>query len=387
MIKHRSQGCVLCGLLLTAILLSGCSGITKTPSAATTRQAKAAIPANAKPAPPIASIDKTKLRVTIAATGDIMLGSDYPEDRLPDNDGVAFLAGAAAELQGADVVFGNLEGVLMDGGEAEKTCQNPKACYLFRTPSRYAAHLASAGFNVMSLANNHAVDFGETGRDASMSALQAAGILHSGREGDVARWSRGDLRYALMAFSPTRGSHDLLDYEKYLPQIAALAAANDIVIISFHGGAEGGNGGERLGFGMEYAYGEKRGDVVAFAHAMIDAGADLVIGHGPHIPRAIEIYKDRAIAYSLGNFATYYGISVSDNKGYAPVLLVELDGTGKLIGGSVTSYIQVRPDGPQRDPKQRAWKMISELSLLDFPDAKIRFYPDGRFDAGIGTGQ
>ncbi|MFT4590762.1 MAG: hypothetical protein ACI80M_000074 [Gammaproteobacteria bacterium] len=382
MIKRRNQGGILCGLLLTAILLSGCSGGAKIPAAAIAREAKAIIPANAQPA--IAPIDKTKLRVTIAATGDIMLGSDYPEDRLPDDDGAAFLAGVTAELQSADIVFGNLEGVLMDGGEPEKTCNNPKACYLFRTPSRYAAHLASAGFDVMSLANNHAVDFGEAGRDASMRALQAAGILHSGREGDVALWSRGDLRYALIAFSPTRGSHDLLDYEKYLPQIAELAAANDIVIVSFHGGAEGADGGERIGFGMEHAYGEKRGDVVAFAHAMIDAGADLVIGHGPHIPRAIEIYQDRAIAYSLGNFATYYGISVSDTKGYAPVLRVELDGTGKLIGGSVESYIQVRPGGPQADTRQRAWKMISELSRLDFPDAKIRLYPDGRFDAGNG---
>ena len=382
MINRRNQGGILCGLLLTAILLNGCSGSAKLPAAATTIEAKATTPANAKPA--IAPIDKTTLRVTIAATGDIMLGSDYPEDRLPDDDGAAFLASVTAELQSADIVFGNLEGVLMDGGEPEKTCQNPKACYLFRTPSRYAAHLASAGFDVMSLANNHAVDFGEAGRDASMRALQAVGILHSGREGDVALWSRGDLSYALIAFSPTRGSHDLLDYEKYLPQIRELAAINDIVIVSFHGGAEGADGGERLGFGMEYAYGEKRGDVVAFAHAMIDAGADLVIGHGPHIPRAIEIYKDRAIAYSLGNFATYYGISVSDTKGYAPVLRVELDGTGKLIGGSVASYIQVRPGGPQPDTKQRAWKMISELSLLDFPDANIRLSPDGRFDAGNG---
>ena len=88
MIKRRNQGGILCGLLLAAILLSGCSVGTKIPAAAIARDA------NAQPA--IAPIDKTKLRITIAATGDIMLGSDYPEDRLPDDDGATFLAGVTA---------------------------------------------------------------------------------------------------------------------------------------------------------------------------------------------------------------------------------------------------------------------------------------------------
>ena len=237
----------------------------------------------------------------------------------------------------------------------------------------------------MSLANNHALDFGEAGRDSTMLALDAVGIRHLGREGDVALWSQNNISYALLAFSPTRGSHDLLSFENYLPQIAELAANNDIVIVSFNGGAEGESGIERLGFGMEYAYGEKRGDVVAFAHAMIDAGADIVIGHGPHIPRAIEIYQGRAIAYRLGNFATYYGISVADAKGYAPILELEVDGTGKLLSGRVNSYIQKRPGGPIADPSQRAWRMIEKLTLLDFPHAPISLNADGSFGEAAMT--
>jgi len=326
-----------------------------------------------------AAIDKSTLRVRIAAVGDIMLGTDYPKNTLPDDDGLSFLDAVSADLQWADVAFGNLEGVLLDGGEPEKTCSNPDACYLFRTPTRYAEYLAAAGFDVLSLANNHALDFGEAGRDSTMLALDSVDIKHSGREGDVALWSDHNIRYALIAFSPTRGSHDLLSFETYAPQIAELAANNDIVIVSFHGGAEGQAGVERLGFGMEYAYGEKRGDVVAFAHAMIDAGADVVIGHGPHIPRALEIYRGRAIAYSLGNFATYYGISVADAKGYAPILRLELDGTGQFLSGRINSYIQQRPGGPVPDSAQRAWRIIEELTLLDFPEAPMILNTDGSF--------
>ncbi len=366
----------LLATLAAAALASGCAGNVQAPV-----EQKDAVPepvaetAVELPAPP----DKSLQRITIAAVGDIMLGTDYPEDRLPDDDAATFLNAVAPSLQSADVAFGNLEGVLLDGGEPEKTCSNPAACYLFRTPTRYASVLADAGFTVMSLANNHAVDFGEAGRDASMAALQSVGIQHAGRAGDVARWTDNGISYAVIAFSPTKGSHDLLSYEQYLPEIARLADAADVLIVSFHGGAEGRDGVDRLGFGMEYAYGEKRGDVVNFSRAMVDAGADLVIGHGPHIPRALEVYNHRVIAYSLGNFATYYGISVAGSKGFAPMLRVRLDGTGRFVDGQVLSFVQRRPGGPVPDPKRQAARMIRDLSNADFPAGALRWWPDDRF--------
>jgi len=191
----------------------------------------------------------------------------------------------------------------------------------------------------------------------------------------------------MVAFSPTRFSWDLIDYQQYLPLIRELDQSHDIVLISFHGGAEGSEGVERLGFGMEYAYGERRGDVVAFAHDMIDAGADLIIGHGPHIPRAIELYNGRLIAYSLGNFATYYGISVQGQKGYAPILLATVDDSGQFIEGRILSNVQVRPGGPQPDAKLRAWKMIRNLSQLDFPKQSLILNDDGSFYPYKPTGQ
>ena len=322
------------------------------------------------------------MRVSLAAVGDIMLGTDFPENRLADDDGAGYLNAAAPLLQSADFAFGNLEGVLLEGGEPAKQCSNPKACYLFRSPPHYARHLRAAGFDLMSLANNHARDFGEEGRDASMAALDAAGILHSGREGEVASWTSGELRFALIAFSPTRGSWPLLSIAIAEDAVAGLAADHDIVIVSFHGGAEGSEGSERLGFGMEYAYGEKRGNVVDFARRVIDAGADLVIGHGPHVPRAMELYNERLIAYSLGNFATYYGISVSGARGYAPLLIAEIDGTGRFTGGQLHSLIQVRPNGPRPDPQQRALTMIRELTELDFPDGELVIAGDGTLSRG-----
>lgn len=318
-------------------------------------------------------------RITIAGVGDVMLGTDFPENHLPDDDGVGFLSDVAPVLRAADIAFGNLEGVLADGGEPEKECKDPSACYLFRSPTRYAVHLQQAGFAVLSLANNHAMDFGEAGRTSTMQALDAVGIRHSGRQGDIAMWPADGLSFCVIAFSPTRGSHSLLDLEPAIALVSGLAADHDILIVSIHGGAEGVDGVERIPFGMEFAYGEKRGDVVRFARAMVEAGADLVIGHGPHLPRAMELYRDRLIAYSLGNFATYYGISVAGPKGYAPILLATLDGTGKFQSGKIVSAIQVRPSGPLIDPEQNAYAMIVQLTQLDFDGGGLSFTTDGRF--------
>lgn len=317
-------------------------------------------------------------RITIAAAGDIMLGTDYPENHLPDDDGQSFLAEVTPVLSTADIAFGNLEGVLMDGGEPVKQCKDPDACYLFRSPTRYAFHLANAGFTVMSLANNHARDFGEEGRSASMKALDAAGIKHSGRNGDIALWPNGEVTAALIAFAPFTNSHPMLDLEGAKRQVEQLAATYDLVIVSFHGGAEGVDAA-RLPFTTEYYYGEDRGDVVKFSRTLIEAGADLIIGHGPHVPRAMEIHEDKLIAYSLGNFATYYGISVNQAKGYAPILVATVDGNGRFISGEVVSAIQVRPGGPRLDEKHRAYEQIWELTQQDFDGGGIKFQYGGNF--------
>lgn len=320
--------------------------------------------------------DLVSKRITIAAVGDMMLGTDFPENHLPDDDGVSFLAQVTPILSGADVAFGNLEGVLVDGGEPGKQCSNPDACYLFRSPSRYVDHFVDAGFDVLSLANNHARDFGEEGRLASMHTLAAAGIHHSGLEGDFATLTVNELEVALLAFAVTKNSNMMLDYELAEEIVAQHARRYDIVIVSFHGGAEGRDV-TRLPFAEEEYFGEPRGDVVKFSRMMVDAGADLVLGHGPHVVRAVERYNNRLIAYSLGNFATYYGISVAGIKGIAPILIATLDGEGSFVEGKIHSTIQLRPDGPSIDRRDRALNLMRSLSLLDFTTPGVVFNPDG----------
>jgi poly-gamma-glutamate capsule biosynthesis protein CapA/YwtB (metallophosphatase superfamily) len=330
-----------------------------------------------EPAEPAAPVRRVSTRISIAAVGDMMIGTDYPENHLPDDDGVGFLAGVAPWLWSADIAFGNLEGVLVDGGEPGKKCGNPKACYLFRSPSRYAFHYRAAGFDVLSLANNHARDFGEEGRTATMQTLAAAGIHHSGREGDFVSFEAKGLRIAVLAYAVTKNSNMLLDYALSEQTVRDFAATHDIVIVSFHGGAEGRDV-TRLPFADEEYYDEPRGDVVRFARMVVDAGADLVIGHGPHVVRAMERYKDRLIAYSLGNFATYYGISVAGIKGIAPILVATLDEEGRFVEGEIISTRQLRPAGPTPDPENRALNMIRGLSIEDFGNPGLTFHADGR---------
>ena len=359
------------------ILLLCIAGCTAQPVAEEQQdKAESRAPVQEQAPPPKSTANLTGKRISIAAVGDMMLGTDYPENHLPDDDGVSFLAAVTPLLAAADITFGNLEGVLLDGGEPGKRCSNPKSCYRFRSPSRYVEYFVNAGFDVMSLANNHARDFGEEGRLASMSTLAAAGIHHSGLEGDFASLRANELDVAVLAFAVTVNSNLLLDYELAAATVTEYAASHDIVVVSFHGGGEGGDV-TRLPFAEEEYLGEPRGDVVKFSRMMVDAGADLVVGHGPHVVRAIERYRNRLIAYSLGNFATYYGISVAGIKGIAPILVATLDGEGNFIEGQIHSTIQLRPAGPSIDGANRALALLRSLSIQDFTTPGITFAPDG----------
>ncbi len=321
---------------------------------------------------------KIKPDIQITAVGDIMLGTNFPDDRLAPNDGSLLLSEMTPFLDKADITFGNLEGVLLEGGEAAKKCKSSSSCYVFRSPPHYANYLNKAGFDVLSLANNHARDFGEAGRTASMLALESAKLRHTGRVGDVAHLIIKGSHVAFIAYAPFGGSHDLLDIPLAVKQIKELAAKSDLVFVSIHAGAEGKDV-QHIPFKNEMFYGEDRGDVVKFSRAVIDAGADLVIGHGPHVPRAMELYKNRLIAYSLGNFLTYQGIRITGENGLAPVLTVTLSPDGKFKEGQIISARQYRPQGTQLDKTQKAAKLIEKLTMEDFPETPIQFLKDGMF--------
>ena len=330
-----------------------------------------------KPELQIPSI-KTKSNIRIAAVGDIMLGTNFPDDRLAPNDGAQLLDAMTPILNKADITFGNLEGVLLEGGEAAKKCKNSSSCYVFRSPPHYAKYLKKAGFDVLSLANNHARDFGEEGRTASMQALDAAKLRHTGRVGDVARWEVNGSTVTFIAYAPFGGSHDLLDIPLAIKQIKILSRVSDLVFVSIHAGAEGKDV-QHVPFKNEMFYGEDRGDVVKFSRAVIDAGADLVVGHGPHVPRAMELYKNRLIAYSLGNFLTYQGIRITGENGLAPILTVTLAPDGSFKEGKIISARQYRPQGTQIDKTHKAAKLIEKLTKEDFPKTPLIFSKNGLF--------
>jgi len=324
--------------------------------------------------------------LTVSAVGDIMLGTDFPKNHLPPENGQYLLSGVAPILRAADITFGNFEGTLLSGGEPAKQCRNPARCYVFRTPPEYVQNLLEAGFDVMSLANNHARDFGNEGRISSMSVLSQAGIQHSGLEGDFASWQVEGKSIGMIAFAPFRGANNPLEIEAAQDTIRAFKAEHDVVLVSMHMGAEG-EAATRVPFEEELFHGENRGDVVLFSRAMVEAGADLVLGHGPHVPRALELYQGRLIAYSLGNFCTYYGINVRGKNGLAPILNVSLYDDGEFKSGQIISARQIRPDGPTLDPQHSAAKLMAELTRLDFPHTPLEISNQGLISIKTSTVQ
>ena len=315
--------------------------------------------------------------LSIIGVGDIMMGTNYPEDKLPPDDGVHLLRNVESVLRDADVTFGNLEGTLLDEGGIPKKCNDPKVCYAFRTPARYVKNIVSSGFDMVSLANNHAGDMGDPGRKSTMQTLEEANILHAGQiSHPTVIFEKDSIIYGLAAFSPNSNCVDINDLEGSVEIVKKLDSICDVVIVSFHGGAEGAQH-QHVPRTNEMYYGENRGDVYKFSHLLIDAGADIVFGHGPHVTRAIEVYNERFIAYSLGNFCTYRGISVSGVNGLAPIIKVFTDRTGKFYYGKIIPTYQTYDAGVRIDPQNQVIKKIQELTKKDFPESQIRIDENG----------
>jgi hypothetical protein len=318
--------------------------------------------------------------IVVTAVGDVMLGTTYPDASggdLPPNDGSGLLDEVTPILRRGDVVFGNLEGPLVDGGVSAK-CRGkaPGHCYAFRVPTRYGAHLKSAGFTVMGLANNHAMDFGSEGRQSSRHVLDEQGIAHSGEVGDIARLSVGNRKIDVIAFATYPGAYNFLDLDDALDAVRQACQEADLVFVSFHGGAEG-SAHQHVAPGDETFLGEDRGDVRRFAHAVVDAGAQLVLGSGPHVVRAMEIYHGKLIAYSLGNFATYGPFNLSGESGISLVLEAHLLPNGDFLRGQVHPVRQEKPGGPKLDAGLSIVPIVRSLSKADFPDTGVVVGPRG----------
>jgi len=320
----------------------------------------------------------TKDTLTIAMVGDVMMGTTWPSQMLPPDEGRQLFKDCGSLLRQADLTVGNLEGTLCDGGKSTKG-SGPNS-YSFRTPTSFAPRLKEVGFDFMSMANNHANDFGQEGIASTERCLREQGILFSGIAGRVESVviERAGKKIGLCAFG--HNSYTL----KHTPDLQTvgrivddLVGRCDLVIVSFHGGAEGRDK-SHLPQGTETFLGENRGALRQLAHFCIDHGADVVYGHGPHVTRAVEVYKDRFIAYSLGNFCTPYNVSLTGISGYAPLVEIKIDpASGRFFSGQIHPFIQTRGVGPRKDTTGSVVRQMKALSDADVPQSQAVVNADG----------
>ena len=311
--------------------------------------------------------------LSIVAVGDIMLGTDYPRAGYlpPGGDCSSLMQDVLPYLSDADVTFGNLEGSFADTLGKAKICRDTMNCYVFRMPVHYIHCIQEAGFDLLSLANNHSGDFGLGGRQNTMKVLDEAGIAYAGLliyPSTV--WVHDSVRYGFCAFAPNRGACNLKDTDAAVKIVKDLAARSDIVIVSIHGGAEGKDH-QHVTRQDETYLGYNRGNIYEFAHAVVDAGADLVFGHGPHVTRAIELYSDRLICYSLGNFCTYGRFNLRGPNGIAPIIRTNIGSDGSFISGRIIPVYQAGRGITRPDPEGKVIAKMQQLTLEDFPETPV----------------
>lgn len=311
---------------------------------------------------------KPDVTISIKAVGDIIPSKSFGRHRLPQQPEI-LLQSVKPLLQDADLVFGNFESTFTNHPTTSKNIASPRV-YAFRTPPEYAHQLHAAGFDVLNIANNHALDFGQTGWKDTIRHIKNAQMHIVGRKNRSLFVDVKGFTIAWTGFSYFSKHNDLRKLEAAKTLIQKADAQADITIVSVHAGAEG-TGALRVSDRTEYFFGENRGNIAAFSKTAIQAGADLVIGHGPHVPRGIERYQDRLIAYSLGNFLGYRTLPTKAQLGDSLILEVELDPTGKFKTGKILP-VRLNSQGiPQPDPKSRSVRLIRLLTQRDFPNTPL----------------
>lgn len=315
--------------------------------------------APAKPRPPAAP---PRGPVTIAWVGDITPGSAMG---VPPGDGRVQFTHVRRFLRSADLAFGNLEGTYSTGGASKCGGEGGHACYAFQAPPAHARALRRAGFDAVNLANNHAWDYGAAGQAQTIAALRRARVAATGRPREIVVVRRQGLRIALVGFAAYPWANAIGDLAGARALVRRAAARADLVVVAMHSGAEGADQ-THVPRGTEMAFGEDRGDSRAFAHAVIGAGADLVVGSGPHVVRGVERYRGRLIAYSLGNFAGWSNFGLGGTLSESGIFKVTLNAAGKPV---TSHWIPIRLTGPGipvLDRSRASRKLAAQLSKEDF---------------------
>jgi hypothetical protein len=309
--------------------------------------------------------------VTLSAVGDTMLG--YANTLAP-NPGSYFDA-VKPQITG-DIRFANLEGALTNLTSG-KCAVLHTSCYEFRAPPSWARYFKQAGFTIVSDANNHAFDFWQAGLDDTVAALDRAHLAHTGRTHEITYVKVRDLTVAFIGVASYPNTGPLNDYPAAAALIHAADARADIVVVAMHAGAEGTAALHLTGQDEIYG-GENRGNPEAFARMAIDTGADLIIGYSPHVLRAMEVYRGRLIAYSLGNFAGYHNFTIEGTLGVSGILHVKLAANGRFESGRLVSTRLVGAGEPVLDPSGQGAALVEQLSRSDLGARGAHVTADGR---------
>lgn len=368
--------------LLIGIVALGCAGRSPHPGLMPEPQAVAVaapLELRTRPVSPIPTVPDRS--VTVCAGGDVMLGSNLDttwlrtaqsvsgsRTLLPDPD--TLLAPLAPLVGDADVVLLNVEGAIGSGPAGRKCRPGSTRCYAFRQDPgaaaalrRFAPHAEVVG----NVANNHAMDAGASGFLETVRHLREARVHAVGADTlpALVPLRTGDT-LAILGFSVFSAGPDARDLASVARHVARAAEAYGRVVVSLHVGAEG-RAAQRTPDATERFAGEDRGNPVAIARTAVDAGANLVIGHGPHVLRAMEWRGHSLVAYSLGNLATYGPFSREPPLDRGAVLCAVLGENGDVRQAELRATHQERPGLPFPDPHHAAFGLVDSLSALDFP--------------------
>ncbi|HEX8320623.1 CapA family protein [Longimicrobium sp.] len=344
----------------------------------------------ARPGQPPAPVRADTVGVRICAGGDITLGTNLDTawvhtararlgrrvPALPPPD--SLIEPLRPLVADADIVLWNVEGAIGDGPINRRKCApGSTACYAFRSPQASADALrqvAEGAEVVANVANNHARDDGDVGRRNTIRSLESAGAHVTGADtlATVVATAEGDT-VAFLGFAQWAGP-DPRNLAAVRRHVSRAAERWPRLVVTMHMGAEG-RGHQRTPDRREIFYGEDRGNVVAFARAATGAGADLVVGHGPHVMRAVEWRDDALVFYSLGNLLTYGPFSLVEPLNRSAIACAVLDDEGRVLSGQLRSTRQMPPGQVQADDTGRAAALADSLSALDFPDTGARIDP------------
>jgi hypothetical protein len=326
--------------------------------------------------------------VRVCAGGDVMLGtnldtvwasraSKHMREVLRRSDAPSSLVAPLRPLfAGADIALVNVESAIGEGPAPSKCGPNSTNCFAFRAPlvsARAIRSLAPRAQVVGNLANNHARDAGNAGQDSTVAALRRAGVLVSGDDTlpTLVPTQAGDT-VAVLGFYTSNDTPDARDTAEVRRLVARAADQYPIVIVTMHLGAEG-RGAQHTADTTELFLGIDRGNPVAFAEAAVRGGATLVIGHGPHVLRAVEWSPRGAlVAYSLGNLLTYGPFVLREPLNRGAVLCATIDTSGRVASATLAPTVQQAAGVVVRDRSRRAFALVNALGRADFPGSAAR---------------